>query len=442
LSPAEVVWNSRPRTWDRLLVGLAHLPEQIPITVKAEGPARLLEVPTGRLLASVRARAPVMLSPGAGDTVRFQITGASGSARVLRLDPGTAGLKVEGHRHAGTLLCWQAGERVACAIDTPLEAYLRGVVPGEVPAAWPLEAQKAMAVAARTYALASRGKHAADGFDVCDSTHCQMYLGRVPGAARSEQAVQATRGLVALSGGELIRAFYSADCGGRTANNEDVPFSDNPTEPVSYLRSVPDVPWLGGPQYCAHSPHHHWTRRLTAARIQRALNADPATAIGSLEELRISAVDASGRAKTVHLEGTMVPAPEAPGGTEGAPRSPAGEDRAATGPAGTGLIIPPQPSPEHPLPAEPQRVVRDLAGYAFRKAIGPLLLKSTRFTITPVASGQFKVVGTGYGHGIGLCQTGARAMAAAPYRRSFRQILAHYYRGVTIDRFHPTHDPP
>src|SRR5439155_12445576 len=183
---------------------------------------------------------------------------------------------------------------------------------GEVPAAWPLEAQKAMAVAARTYAQASRGKHAAEGFDLCDGTHCQMYLGRVPGAARSERAVQETRGLVALSGGELIRAFYSADCGGRTANNEDVPFSDNPTEPLSYLRSVPDVPWPGGPHYCARSPYHRWARRLTAARIEAALNADPATAIGSLRELRIAAVDVSGRARTVHLEGVALPAPEPP----------------------------------------------------------------------------------------------------------------------------------
>jgi stage II sporulation protein D len=425
-SPAEVVWTSRARSWDHLLVGLTHLPDRSPLTVKPVGPGTLFEIPTGKRLGKIRAGSPVMLSPGPGDTVQFAAPGLSGAARVLRLEAG--GVRLEGHRHVGALVCWRAGDRVACAVDTPLEAYLNGVLPGEVPSAWPLEAQKALAVAARTYAQVSRGKHAAEGFDVCDGTHCQMYLGHVPGAARSERAVRETRGLVALSGGQPIRAFYSADCGGRTASNEDVPFPDNPTEPQPYLRSTRDAPQPGGPDYCSKSPHHHWTRLLTAAQIETALNSDPTTAIGKLLDVQITEVDPSGRAKSIEVKGEL-PAEATPA------------EATIPGSAGPDPGLPGSPGTE-PSPGYPRAVTRTMPGYAFRRAVGPRRLKSTLFTLARVGADRYRFTGAGYGHGVGLCQIGARGMAEPPYRRSFRQILAHYYRGVQLARFHPAAPPP
>jgi stage II sporulation protein D len=445
LTPAEIVWRSRPRAWDRLLIGLTHLPPRPTITAKPLGRGKLFELPSGRLLASLRANAPVMLSSGPGGTVRFVTTGASGKAPVVRLVADRGDLRLEGRAHTGALLCWRSGDRLASALDTSIEAYLRGVVPGEVPSSWPLEAQKALAVAARTYAQASRGKHAAEGFDLCDGTHCQMYLGHVPGAARSERAVRETRGLVALFDGRPIRAFYSADCGGRTANNEDVPFPDNPPEPMPYLRSVPDTPSPGGPHYCARSPYQHWARLLTSQQIETALNADPKTAIGTLRAVQVVAADGSGRAKMMRMDGTVELAPTAPGpgggeavhGTEMA-------HPAATEPAPS-LASAAQASPSTDAPQPTitrQPVSRTMAGYAFRRAVGPRRLKSTRFTVTQVSPTLFRVSGSGYGHGVGLCQIGARGMALPPYRCTFRQILAHYYQGVTVATFRPQGGPP
>jgi stage II sporulation protein D len=81
-------------------------------------------------------------------------------------------------------------------------------------------------------------------------------------------------------------------------------------------------------------------------------------------------------------------------------------------------------------------------GYAFRRAIGSRRLKSTRFTVTELSPTLFRLSGEGYGHGVGLCQIGARGMALPPYRCTFRQILAHYYQGITVAPFHPAASPP
>lgn len=445
LDPAAIVWRNRPRAWDRLLIGLTHLPPRPILTAKPVGTGRLIDISTGRLLAHVRANAPVMLFPAAGQTIHFVTPGAAGTAIALHLVAERGDLRLEGRSYTGSLFCWQANNAVTCALDTSIESYLAGVVPGEVPASWPLEAQKALAVAARTYALASRGKHAAEGFDLCDGTHCQMFLGHVGAASRSKQAVRLTRGLVALYAGRPIRAFYSADCGGQTANNEDVPFPDNPPEPLPYLRSVADAPWSGGPHYCARGPSQHWMRWLTAEQIESALNADPETAVGTLRQLQVTAVDGSGRVKTVRVEGVLGPSDDRTSERSGAGL---GTSRVVRPVASTTMNIPPPGSPIVPMPgASPlsnrdQPISRSMAGYAFRRAVGPRRLKSTRFTLTQVSPSLYRVTGSGNGHGVGLCQIGARGMALPPFRCSFRQILKHYYRGITIARFRPAAAAP
>jgi stage II sporulation protein D len=120
-----------------------------------------------------------------------------------------------------------------------LETYLRGVVPKEM-GAWEfpnVEALKAQAVAARTYAVANRGKRAADGFDLGDTVADQVYGGRDGEQALTDRAVQETEGLFATYGGKPIQALFMANCGGHTTNVADVFGGDAP-----YLRAVPCYP--------------------------------------------------------------------------------------------------------------------------------------------------------------------------------------------------------
>ncbi|MBI3651715.1 MAG: SpoIID/LytB domain-containing protein [Acidobacteria bacterium] len=122
----------------------------------------------------------------------------------------------------------------------PLEEYLRGVVPMELsPAAANIEALKAQAVAARSYALANLGRFKEEGFDLRDDQRSQVYGGFTAENSASNRAVEETRGIVALYFNEYGKAFpiealYTADCGGRTENNENM-FS---TKAIAYLRSV------------------------------------------------------------------------------------------------------------------------------------------------------------------------------------------------------------
>jgi stage II sporulation protein D len=120
-----------------------------------------------------------------------------------------------------------------------LETYLRGVVPKEM-GAWEfpnIEALKAQAVAARTYAVANRGKRAADGFDMGDTVADQVYGGRDGEQALTDRAVQETEGLFATYGGKPIQALFMANCGGHTTDVADVFGGDAP-----YLRAVPCYP--------------------------------------------------------------------------------------------------------------------------------------------------------------------------------------------------------
>jgi len=122
-----------------------------------------------------------------------------------------------------------------------LEDYLRGVVPNELaPAAFPeIEALKAQAVAARTYALRNKGEYLFKGYDLCVTAACQVYRGRATEHPLTDQAVAQTRGLVASYHGTFINALYTSTCGGHTEDGENV-FEGDKAEP--YLRGVVCAP--------------------------------------------------------------------------------------------------------------------------------------------------------------------------------------------------------
>ncbi|HET7321050.1 MAG TPA: SpoIID/LytB domain-containing protein, partial [Longimicrobiaceae bacterium] len=176
-------------------------------------------------------------------TTRYRVTRGAESVLsddLVTVEPEDGLVLIDGQPYRGSAeVALNSTGTLAGINEVPLEEYLLGVVPRELPpSVWgELEAQKAQAVAARTYALSGMGKRRADGYDLLATTSDQVYGGAAAEQPLSTQAVQATRGVVATYDGKLIEALFSSTSGGHTASNEEVYNSS----PIAYLRGVPDA---------------------------------------------------------------------------------------------------------------------------------------------------------------------------------------------------------
>ena len=188
-----------------------------------------------------------------------------------------------------------------------VDRYLRGVVPLEMPSNWPVEALRAQAIAARSYALAH--VHPSTGtFDVYDDTRSQAYRGKRVETSAGNLAVSATGGAVVLNGTAVANTlFHSAD-GGWTENNENVFVNASGAivaGAVTYLRGSSDR-GPDGTSYDQASPYATWqTATYTAAALSTILAADPRTDVGPLAALDLSRRGVSGRLISVTLTGDL-----------------------------------------------------------------------------------------------------------------------------------------
>jgi SpoIID/LytB domain protein len=266
-----------------------------------------------------------------------------------------------------------------------LEDYVLGVMRAEGTMETEPEALKALAIAIRTYALKNAGRHAKDGYDFCSTTHCQRFVRssvRVedgnPANGRASDtrllaAVRATKGQVLLDDhGQVVDSYFGASCGGETANIADL----WGVTPPPYLRGVRD-------EYCESGPHATWTDTISRADLQRALQSDSRTDVGShFDNVMVSQRDETGRAEFIRLEG------------------------------------------EHP---------KTVRGWDFKIIVGRVLgwnvLKSSRFEVSRAGS-NFVFRGSGFGHGLGLCQEGAHVMAARG--ANYQKILEKYFPGTNL----------
>lgn len=377
----------------KLRIGLVSLSGGDALGMKSGSAARITDARTGEWLKAVPANAPIRV---VADYATGQVLMKGPRIYVERpaLEFSGGIVQIGSRRYPGKIRFELGGTGLQLVNELDIEQYLQGVLPGEIPASFGLEAQKAQAVAARSYALAQRGKHGT--FDLCDRTCCQMYIGVTQATGKALAAVKATRHLCLWSGRKIAYAFFSADCGGLSAQVDDVPLRDKPAEHLDYLRIVRDAPRGGGTDYCCTSPYHQWTRRLTAQQIEARLNARPETYVGTFQELKVLDYDGSGRMHSVRLRGEE----------------------------------PAQVASTEPVAAPGTPVEKVVTGWELRRSLGALTLKSTRLKVDQPEPGIYRFTGRGFGHGLGLCQIGANGMAARGL--TFRQILAHYYPGAKI----------
>jgi stage II sporulation protein D len=245
-----------------------------------------------------------------------------------------------------------------------LEAYLFGLINHEISSKWPLEAVKAQAIAARTYAYFKLGVNKDRPYHLESTVIDQVYGGSSAEDDRARRAVTETRGEMLYYGSDLARTFYHSSCGGKTEPAENVWGSEFP-----YLKSVDD-------EFCTDAPHYFWSYETTFDSLLAALEKNGYVARES-QEISILERSESGRVLNVSLAGEI------------------------------------------------------LSGNKFRQLIGYGLIKSTMFDLE-INNGSVIFSGSGSGHGVGMCQWGAKGMAEEDH--SYSQILDHYYPGTTLKK--------
>lgn len=350
--------------------------------------------------------------------------------RAAALDAGI--LSVEGRQHRGIYEFLLTSDlRFNVISIMAVEDYLKAVVPREMPSLWHIEALKAQAVVARTYTQASRGKHAAAGFDLCTfSTCCQAYGGVDWEHANSSAAVEATQGVMLFAAGRPAATFYHSDSGGHTEYNHYV-WNGNP---ISYLIGVPDpFPSMAG------SPHATWTTALSPVELGRILSSSSVN-VGTISRLEVAERTPGGRVALLVVHGSLGRAelvrqqPRLPNG------SPSTYELRSTMYSVTNEVA----NAIHIYNGQATHTQKTWDGLYVQNASGTLALPvASSYTLqgnsAPVSvSAQavsFVFDGSGWGHGVGMSQWGARGMAEQGY--TYQNILLHYYQGVELVHIAP-----
>ncbi|MBI3314638.1 MAG: SpoIID/LytB domain-containing protein [Candidatus Omnitrophica bacterium] len=264
-----------------------------------------------------------------------------------------------------------ADNRLTAVNSINIEDYIRGVLYHEVSHHWPMEAIKAQAVATRTYVLYAMAGSTNKDYDVTNDIYSQVYGGKDSERYRTGLAVTHTVGEVLAFKGKILPAYFHATCGGMT-------------EDAKNLWGI-DLAPLGGVvcNFCQGSPHMKWKKNFRLKDIRDALDRH-GYAVGAIRDLNIVDRNRSERINNIKI----------------------------TSRDGKNLTI---------------------SGKDFREAVGPNVLKSNDYEIS-MQGYYVDLTGKGWGHGVGLCQWGARGMALQQF--TYQQILSYYYPRAEITDYH------
>lgn len=351
----------------RALIQVAIVRQEESATLVASGPVRV--VPPGGKRRLLEWKGELKLTPREGGLRLADLR----LATETRLEPqGGSSIKVGADGHRGALILrLDPGQTVTVVEEIPLEEYLEGVLPHEMDPDWPLEALKAQAVVARTFAYANMGKFRKDGFDLTADTRSQVYRGITAVNENVRSAVRQTRGEVLGWNDRLLRVYYHACCGGMTEDSARAwggELKDTPRP----LRGVKD-PW------CRSAPNHDWSAYFTWADLMSAIQ-EKVDLPGPLTSLKIAHRDVAGYVLSFAAR------------------------------AGRRSVM--------------------VKSSDLRRSLGAGELRSTRIRSLVLRKKGVEFLGAGSGHGVGLCQWGAKLQALKG--RSYDRILLFYFPGSTL----------
>ena len=326
-----------------------------------------------------------------------------------------------------------SGNNITVINVVGLTDYIKGVIPYEVNPNWPIEAQKAQALCAKCYTVNSLGKHKSKGFDLCNTTDCQMYQGTNNATATSDEAVEATEGLFVLYDGEICTTYYHASSGGYTEDagniwGKDIPYLKavedtylKSTRPFSVTLDLEQITWIlqakgliadakvedmyvskysdvGNVLALTVELNNGTTKTFTGDRARTALNsATLGVTIGSHRYT----INGGSTEDTVNINGTPVELDDLYVQGDG--------KKAKRIDLEDGIVALTANGIEEVTITEPAKIERD--------------------------DGIYVINGTGSGHNIGLSQEGARSMAEAGF--DFEEIIEFYFTDAEVDYYDP-----
>ena len=318
-----------------------------------------------------------------------------------------------------------------------LEKYLYGVVSKEMSSSYPLEALKAQAVAARSYALGNIGRHKSHGYDICNTQCCQVYGGVSGEVAKCSSAVDSTSGVIAYYDGKPISCYYSANNGGYIESSKDIWGTE-----VGYLQTKKDE----------YNPDYNWNATFTSSELT-ALLKTAGYNVGTITDINILSKTEGGSVTKLEIKGTYGSAvldksnirsvlgssvmkslkftvsysgnDSGSVDTNGTQYYVKGVNGAATQTILTGLAM---------FDKDGNTVTINSSAVTAQSSANVVTLSgviSGATSTTTAKTGEFVFSGKGYGHCIGMSQQGAKVMAESGF--TYDEILKYYFIGITVE---------
>lgn len=310
-----------------------------------------------------------------------------------------------------------------------IEDYVKGLLPSEMSASWPLEALKAQAVCARTYAMFYLNKHASQGFDICNTTDCQVYAGTSKATANSDQAADETAGMYLTYNGALCETYYYSSNGGASENCENVWLYARP-----YLVGVED-PYEA--DVADSISNYYWTATFTGSQIatriaSRGYSVSEIVKFEILEftdmgnVLRIRFTDSNGKTFTFSKEDCRLLL-----GLRSQRYTIDGTTNASnvfyvnsSSNIITGLL-------SELLALGSGGLASIISGDVYAISGSGSVDKISGTSTASSTGSTFVITGSGYGHNVGMSQWGAYSMAKY-HGKTFDEILAFYYQNSVL----------
>ncbi len=360
------ILNAQAKEVDRQTIRVAVLLDAQEFMLSVKGPYKILEGKTKGILWSGRSLGNVRVV--SKDSGLSVGDWMTKQTKIYVTSQKDASISIGKRLVRGDLEIIRNANGTLTAInEIDLEDYVKGVLYHEISHRWPIEAIKAQAVATRTYALYRMATNKSQAYDVTSDIYSQVYGGKNSERYRTTMAVNRTRGEVLVYGSQILPAYFHATCAGFTEDAKELWTHD-----LLPLKGVPCI-------YCQDSPHFRWRKNFRSKTVQDQLNAK-GHQLGLIQDISVVDRNVSGRIRKLAI------------------------------------------------------MTRDgkqttISGKDFRNIVGPNDIRSNNYVVE-MKGYYFDLVGQGWGHGVGMCQWGARGLAARGKR--YDEILKYYYPGVDL----------